>query len=140
LFIGAAAAAFAAGWAVNGWRLEAQQTKALEQLTEELGQRLKDQATKHRLANDRLRLRETDLLQELDEERRSVEILTEEIGNAPVVTLTERVEVPANCPAVEQCATVDSLRYRALYNRAATGTLSDPGAGLSALRDPADTP
>ena len=125
MFISAAALAFASGWAVNGWRLNAKQAKAFEQLTEELSQRLTDQATASRLANERLRLRETELLQELEGTRRSVVILTEEIDNAPVVTIENRVEVPANCPAVEQCATVDVVRFRALYNRAASPTVPD---------------
>lgn len=136
LFIGAAAVAFSAGWQVNGWRLKAAQVKALEVLTQEY----EAQAEKTRLANERLRLRETELLQDLEGERRAVDVLTEEIDNAPVVTVTERVEVPGNCPAVPQCATVDSVRYRDLYNRAATGTVSDPGAGVSAMSRPADPP
>lgn len=135
VFIGAAALAFSAGWKVNGWKLKAAQTKALEVLTQEY----EAQAEKNRLANEKLRLRETELLQDLEGERRSVVILTEEIDNAPVVTVTERVQVPGNCPAVPQCATVDSMRYRDLYNRAASGTVPDPGSGFSALRVPADT-
>ena len=133
MFISAAALAFASGWAVNGWRLHAQQAKAFEHLTQELSQRLTDQATANRLANESLRLRETELLQALDDQRQSVVILTEEIENAPVVTITNRVEVPANCPAVEQCATVDVVRFRALYNRAASAAVSDSGPSDSPL-------
>jgi hypothetical protein len=133
LFTSAAAMIFVAGWQTNGWRLKAQQAKALEQLTVELELRLIDQAAKTRLANERLRLRETELLQDLEAGRQEVVILTEEIENAPVVTIAERVEVPANCPAAVACATVDSVRYRDLYNRAATGTVSDTSLGDSAL-------
>ena len=121
--------AFSAGWRVNGWRHEAKRTAELEQLTEDMQQLLTEQAEKTRLANERLRLRETELLQELDLARTDVAMLTEEIDNAEVVTITERIEVPANCPAVEQCARVDSVRFQDLYNRAATGALSDTGTG-----------
>ena len=136
MFIGAVALAFGAGWQVNGWKLKAAQVKVLEALTQEF----EAQAVKTRLAADRLRLRETELLQDLEGERQSVVILTEEIENAPVVTVTERVEVPGNCPAVPQCATVDSVRYRDLYNRAASGAVPDPGPSVSAMSRPADPP
>ena len=94
---------------------------------------LEAQASKTRLANELLRQRETDLLQQLDAERNQVTQLTQEIDNAEVVTVTRRVEVPANCPPVEQCARVDSVRFQDLYNRAATGAVPDPGTGDSPL-------
>lgn len=96
-----------------------------------MGQRLKAQAEKTRVANELLRLRETELLEDLDAARAITERLAEEIENAEIVTVTERVEVPADCPAVPQCATVDSLRFVDLYNRAATGALPSAGTGDS---------
>jgi hypothetical protein len=94
---------------------------------------LLDRAEQTRLAQERLRLRETELLQELQDSDRQAEILRDEIATRPVVTVTDRIEVPADCPAVPQCATVDSMQYRDLYNRAATGTVPGTSAGDSAV-------
>lgn len=133
----ALAVAFGFGWQVNGWRLKANHVATLEELTTRMQQKLTDQeiAFKHRA--ERLRLRETNLAQALKDERHTVETLQDEIDNAEVVTRTVHVPVAGECPA---CASVDSVRYRTLYNRAATGAVPDTGAGDRALPRPEDAP
>jgi hypothetical protein len=129
LLTAAVALVFAFGWLINGWRLNSKHADAMQAQAEMLMETMKDQAEKSRLANERLRLRETHLLQELTQARRDAAILSEEIDNADVVTITERVEVPADCPPVPRCAVVDSLQYRELYNRGAAGAVPDSGTG-----------
>lgn len=123
------AIAFGSGWAVNGWRLDAQQKQQMERMAEETAQRLMEQREEFSRRLAELRASETALSDQLDNFRRENRELREDIENAEVVTITERVEVPADCPAVPQCATVDSVRFRELYNRAGTGpALPDPGS------------
>ena len=122
------------GWHVNGWRLEAREKDRLEDLSQRLNARLIEQSEAFQLAADTLRSRETVLITDLQDERELADRLREEISNASVVTITQRVEVPANCPDVPQCAVVDSLRFRDLYNRAATGALPDPPNGDLPMR------
>ena len=133
----AMATAFTSGWLVNGWRLTANHVATLEELTERMQQHLTDQADAFKEGAETLRLRETNLAEALQAERSTTEKLQDEIDNAEVVTVEVAVPVAGECPA---CAAIDSVRYRTLYNRAATGTVPDPGAGISALSGPPDTP
>ena len=108
-------------------------TDALDKLTQELNTRMQEQADLFAEKSARLQKRESELQVNLESERSTTDRLREDIANAEIVTVTQRVEVPADCPAVPQCAEVDSLQYRTLYNRAATGALSDTRAGDGTL-------
>lgn len=118
--------AFGSGWRVNGWRMQANHVKTMERLVEVQQQKLKDQAEAFKLGGETLRLRETQLAQQLADERQEVEDLRDEIANTPVVERVVHVPVEGKCPA---CATVDVLRFRTLYNRAATGAVPSPSTG-----------
>ena len=126
LFGLALAVAFGSGWRVNGWRLQANHVKTLEELTVRMQEKLTDQADAFKLGANTLRLRETQLLQDLTDERAATEVLQDEIANTPIVERIVHIPVAGECPV---CATIDSVRYRALYNRAATGALSGAGTG-----------
>lgn len=138
LALGSVAAAFAAGWMAQGWRLNEKQARYELAMQESVRSAMIAQATYIERVNTESAARETDLLEAQDADREFIQELRDAIETRPIIT--EVVERPividgvAECPAVP---VINWLLFQDAYNAAATGApVADPAGGSDALVRP----